>query len=381
MKKRVAGSVLLIILFVILLSLARVRFQQNQLDAPADKIASITEKNQKLSTASEDNLEEIKSNPAHISKKLSDTLTVDADVTEGTGNYKEYKIELAQLSVADAKETLEQLTGETVEAPESSEGNFWMYAPGGGFAGEVDGVVFFSKNDKADDALFSLLNIWDARNKEKQQDKEIAGMSKQTACGLVLDCVKKVTREECDILHVNAIDESVIDELSKKEGEELDKNQYAGGAYLIYMGLEKDGLPVYSGIGEQYISSVLNWDVAKNCTVEAVVTKNGLRYFNMSYPYNIADTGRKLQILSATEALEKALVPFKNLITEGITVIDNIYLEYVPIASESLWKPQLLRPYWTIEYTNTSITDGVKNTSKDVIRINAETGEDLAYGK
>ena len=304
MKKRVAGSVLLIILFVILLSLARVRFQQNQLDAPADKIASITEKNQKLSTASEDNLEEIKSNPAHISKKLSDTLTVDADVTEGTGNYKEYKIELAQLSVADAKETLEQLTGETVEAPESSEGNFWMYAPGGGFAGEVDGVVFFSKNDKADDALFSLLNIWDARNKEKQQDKEIAGMSKQTACGLVLDCVKKVTREECDILHVNAIDESVIDELSKKEGEELDKNQYAGGAYLIYMGLEKDGLPVYSGIGEQYISSVLNWDVAKNCTVEAVVTKNGLRYFNMSYPYNIADTGRKLQILSATEALE-----------------------------------------------------------------------------
>ena len=101
----------------------------------------------------------------------------------------------------------------------------------------------------------------------------------------------------------------------------------------------------------------------------------------MSYPYNIADTGRKLQILSATEALEKALVPLKNLITEGTTVIDNIYLEYVPIASESLWKPQLLRPYWTIEYTNTSITDGVKNTSKDVIRINAETGEDLAYGK
>ena len=95
MKKRVAGSVLLIILFVILLSLARVRFQQNQLDAPADKIASITEKNQKLSTASEDNLEEIKSNPAHISKKLSDTLTVDADVTEGTGNYKEYKKLLA----------------------------------------------------------------------------------------------------------------------------------------------------------------------------------------------------------------------------------------------------------------------------------------------
>ena len=79
--------------------------------------------------------------------------------------------------------------------------------------------------------------------------------------------------------------------------------------------------------------------------------------------------------------MEKALVPLKNLITEGTTVIDNIYLEYVPIASESLWKPQLLRPYWTIEYTNTSITDGVKNTSKDVIRINAETGEDLAYGK
>ena len=62
-------------------------------------------------------------------------------------------------------------------------------------------------------------------------------------------------------------------------------------------------------------------------------------------------------------------------------VLDEGHLEYVLIASEGMWKPRVMRPYWTIEYTNSTETDGQMVGSKNAIRINAETGKDLAYGK
>ena len=62
-------------------------------------------------------------------------------------------------------------------------------------------------------------------------------------------------------------------------------------------------------------------------------------------------------------------------------MIDKIYLEYILISDTEMWKPQFLRPYWVFEYKNTTNENGNMIESRNAIRINAETGEDAAYGK
>ena len=64
-----------------------------------------------------------------------------------------------------------------------------------------------------------------------------------------------------------------------------------------------------------------------------------------------------------------------------ILIPHKVYLEYILISDTEMWKPQLLRPYWVFEYKNTTIEDGNMVESRAAIRINAETGEDAAYGK
>lgn len=390
MKKKYRGILLAFCLFVVFLILARIRFRQNELEKPAVE-RSVVEKSETaqpepaksnvISESKSEVVKEQKNNPSHLSEQIEENLTVDADVTEGTGAYCEYKIDLVQMSVEDAKTALLNLTGETAKEPECEEENFWMYTPGGGYAAEVYGELYFRKNDKGADPMLSVLNVWSDESKEKDIDKELDYMSKQEAVGCVKTFIQTFMKEEYEAISIYAVDEQEIDKLCKQEGESLEKEQYTGGVYWIRMGCRKDGLPIYSAIDEPYVNTTMDWEVAKECTIEAVVTKDGLWCFDMAYPYTVQTGERQLDILSAKEAVDKALIPLQNLITDGKTVIDNIYLEYVPIASEELWKPQLLRPYWTIEYTNTTTVDGNTYTTKDNIRINAETGENLAYGK
>ena len=390
MKKKYRGILLMFCLFVVFLILARIRFQQNELGKPATE-RPVTEKSEAAQTelTKSSALSEIKSeavkeqqkNPSHLSEQIEENLMVDADVTEGTGIYNEYKIDVVQLSLEDAKAALLNLTGETANEPECVDENFWMYTPDGGYIAEVDGDIYLKKDDKAADSMLSILNVWGAETKEKNPDKELSYMSKQEAVDCVKAFIQTFTQEECEAISIYAVDEQEIDKFGKQEGETPEKEQYTGGVYWIQMGCRKDGIPVYSAIGESYANNTMDWEIAKECMIEAVVTKDGLWYFDMAYPYTVQTGEKQLDILSAKEAVDKALIPLQNLITDGKTVIDNIYLEYVPIASEELWKPQLLRPYWTIEYTNTATVDGNTYTTKDNIRINAETGENLAYGK
>ena len=81
--------------------------------------------------------------------------------------------------------------------------------------------------------------------------------------------------------------------------------------------------------------------------------------------------------MSAREALDKALPSLKNQILTQKLTIDRIYMEYVPIASGDYMTPDVLRPYWVIHYQP---EDGYQCQGL-AIRINAETGENLAYGK
>jgi hypothetical protein len=110
--------------------------------------------------------------------------------------------------------------------------------------------------------------------------------------------------------------------------------------------------------------------------MEAVVTKEGIEYFSLSSPIAITESMETVQILSAQEALEKALIPMENNITDETYTINDIYLEYVPLALQSMAVPDTLCPYWVICFQSDS-----GSVWSDAIRINAITGENLSYGK
>lgn len=389
MKKRMKTVFLALLALFCFLMAARIRFRQLALEDDKEEVKAESILDSETSDAAETNEGRKKENPDHIMKTVGDNLRVDADVTEGNGSYFEYGVELAKYPVEAAVEKLGELTGEEPLKPESADEDYWCYTPEKGYIGYVDGTVHFSRQWETDDTLYSVLQIWNARHKEESQEPELPFMSMQDAYALVREFIGEITQEECELIQGRALEEKDIEKCYQEvvdDGEvwDVDKETIKGlrDAYFLRIGCRRDGIPVYSWVEEMPVNSVMEMDVAKACSAETVVTREGIRYFGMDFPYNLVrGESRPLDILSAEGALDCALKSLKSQILDGETVVDNIYLEYVLIASESMWKPQLMRPYWVVEYTNTNEADGRVYVTQDAIRINAETGEDLAYGK
>lgn len=328
----------------------------------------------------------------HISKKIDDNLSVNADIIEGLGKYREYKVALTDITAEIAKTKLEELTGKSSGSLDSENGNFWYTALDGSQAYYVDGCLHLLRQGGIDDDLSSLLLTWTDVHKKEIKQNDLSFMSLREATDLVLEYAGEFISEKCEVLQANAVEESAIENwyyemLSDSDDPSdwsVDENklQELGDAYLIKLGGCKDGIPVYSWINEQPVNTVMDMSVAQPFSVTAVVTKDGIRYFSMDYPfYTEEEKERDLDILSVENALNIVLKKLQGQILDGETVLDKIYLEYILISDTEMWKPQLLRPYWVFEYKNTTIEDGNMVESRAAIRINAETGEDAAYGK
>ena len=397
MKAKIKIMILTLLVLFCFIMAARIRFRKLNLEDDK-KIEVKTEERYDLNIPSSDMGNDIMSekgdsrineNPSHITRYVANNIKVDADVIEGKGSYYEYSVSLAEFPVETAMEKLLELTGVEPDEPEISDENYWCYTSKQGFVGYVDGNVFFERHNEVDDTLYSVLWIWNDRHKEERQEKDLLFMSMKDAYELVLDYIHNFFGEECEIIQMNAVEEDSIIKCHQEvltDGEVWNVDEKSikdiGDAYFFRIGCWKDGIPVYSWVEEQPANSVMDWDVSRICRAEAVVTKDGLRYFEMDNPYTIVEgESRKLEILSAKEAVDIASKSLKGQIISGEIVIDKVYLEYVLIASEGMWKPRVMRPYWTIEYTNSTETDGQMVGSKNAIRINAETGKDLAYGK
>lgn len=195
--------------------------------------------------------------------------------------------------------------------------------------------------------------------------------------------MQRFTDMDTEILRVNAVSADTIQSFYMQLRDEevfvgdtpLDLAAM-GDAYLVYGGCRQDGLTVYNDTEEALAESNTQSDVAVSCLVKAVVTKEGIRYFDMSSPMVVQEK-RDIQLLSAREALDKALPSLTNQILMQKVTVDRIYLEYVAITTHEYYTPDILRPYWVIHYQ----TEGSSYYHGRAIRINAETGENLAYGK
>ncbi len=376
-KKKIVCSV--IILSVVLLLTGRIRFRQLELTNGVK--GQQTEMTSVINDVTE---------KSHISKEIDDSLSVDADVEEGTGAYREYEVALTDIRADMAKMKLEEMTGKSSGNLESQGDDFWYTEPDGGEANYVDGCLYLLRKRGIDDDLSSLLSTWTEVHAEKIKKNDLPFMSLQEATDLVMEYASQFTSEKCEVLQVNSVEESVIenwyDEMTSN-GDDAgewtvneNKLKELGDAYLIKLGGCKDGIPVYSWINEQPVNTVMDMSVVQPFSVTSVVTKDDIRYFSMDYPF-YTEGERNLDILSVENALNIGLKKLQSQILDGKTVIDKIYLEYILISDTEMWKPQFLRPYWVFEYKNTTNENGNMIETRNAIRINAETGEDAAYGK
>lgn len=374
---------------------ARVRFQQYELHKGKENVVlSDLQKNVKEEVKgtkenSEENVENPEKKIKHISQEITENLKIDADIIEGTGEYYEYGVSLDEVAGETVQKELSEMTDEEPKETDEDEDYFACATSNGGWAAWVQGTFQISKKEGRDDDLHDLLENWINQHEEDMKEEDLPFMSEEEASELVMTYIKKFTQEECKVIWVKGLD---ADHLKKSYQEmyasgdkwSIDENELEtmDGAYLIKVEGYKDGLPVYSKVDEQPIETVMEWSVAQKFVATAVVTKDGIRFFQIDNPYKIDENKkRKIEILTASEAADIALKRLLNQILNGTNVIDKIYLEYIMIADTEMWKPQYLRPYWTIEYVNTTNENGVIAETREAIRINAETGEDAAYGK
>lgn len=379
-KIKIFGGILLLVAIFLLVS--RVRFHQNGLDRD-EYSTDQTAKSEMQGAVSGSADKEASEHPTHLTETVEAMLAVDADVDAYTDRGATYSVAQISLTEEEALQLMKDLSGQEQAKLQHVGEDYWLDGEDGSRLCFVEKSLNYEKNVDTDEALISMLQIWDEEHRDQRKEADLSFATMQECETQVLALMQRFTDMDAEILRVNAVDADSIQTLYtqlRAEGEFADDAQMdfssLGDAYLIYGGYCQDGLAVYNDTEEAAVESSMQMAVEMSCLVRAVVTKDGIRYFDMRHPMKVQEK-TEVSFLSAREALDRALESLKNqILTQKIT-IDHIYMEYVPIASEDYLVPDKLRPYWVIHYQT---EDGYLYHGK-AVRINAETGEDLAYGK
>lgn len=157
----------------------------------------------------------------------------------------------------------------------------------------------------------------------------------------------------------------------------------ADDAYILRFGFMYNDLPIFGFDNEpsvQFQDGVLP---PSQSYAEIIITRDGVRYFDMIGGYRIVETYESKPILSAEDAVEMykekwdmTLMPMP----EDNWRVPLLYLEYLPVTTDD---GKVLIPYWCFareaELTNTKTGEKFW-TALGGIRLNAFTGEEHAYG-
>lgn len=164
---------------------------------------------------------------------------------------------------------------------------------------------------------------------------------------------------------------------------DLDNLTQEDDAYLLRFGFAYNTLPIFGFDNEPSIQFHDGVFPPSASYAEIIITRDGVRYFDMIGGYRIVETYESKPILSAEDAVEKykekwdmTLMPMP----EDNWRVPLLYLEYLPITTDD---GKVLIPYWCFareaELTNTKTGEKFW-TALGGIRLNAFTGEEHAYG-
>lgn len=145
-----------------------------------------------------------------------------------------------------------------------------------------------------------------------------------------------------------------------------------------YMALEyvlvKDNIAIM-GLDEPQQPYVIDIWGAQAAYIQAILGDGKILYLSMRGMVDIIDEGQDVIRITREQAVEIAKSAEADIVSDDVWKNQEIWLEYVPVPdwSASVLKPNTLTPYWCIVRSDGEL--------ESVIRINAVTGGNLAYGE
>lgn len=371
MQKRIkiAGTVTLL-LVACLLVMMRVQFHRSGLVSDGIQEQSYAD------------LDAIEDTTSHVKMALSDSVSIDADISTGEGDYGEYAIKAAGFSIEKAQELLKNLTVSDVTSQEQyDDGAFAFYTADGGYLGNNANTITFEKNEKYQSAR-DFIEMSETYIETKDNQEEISGLTREQCQKMVIELCRNFTGESVHILKMTVYTPERLKEMQNQltEMEICDKDSLTDWSsyedmYMVQASVEKDGIRVYSAMSEPSQISAVEYETEARSGMRILISSQGILAFQIENPYVVCGDKRNITIIPAKKALTTVMDDIVNNFTDEKTVIKAIYLEYVPLCVEKYGVLDTLRPYWVIVYQRDSVG------WEDVMRINAETGENLAYGK
>lgn len=160
----------------------------------------------------------------------------------------------------------------------------------------------------------------------------------------------------------------------------LDNLTSEDDAYYISFYFTYQDIPVFDQDREPGISSASDSFPTSSMKAAVLITPKGVRYFKVENTLSTqGDISEVQSIISVQEALQKLCEEQENTITFGTQLITKVWLEYIPIRAENAVEgvgPFILKPYWC--FGTVDAESGGEHII-NAVRINAVTGDDLAY--
>lgn len=85
------------------------------------------------------------------------------------------------------------------------------------------------------------------------------------------------------------------------------------------------------------------------CAVDCVVTSEGIEYLNVDSAYMLRDQKEAVKIISYEEALKTVVNKYDQMIMNNDVIVDNAYINYVPIIEDKRKNVYSLTPCWIFD--------------------------------
>lgn len=331
----------------------------------------------------------------HMTETLCDGLAIDADIPEGFA-LSTYQANFFTISASDAASLLAGGSKVKTEEPHHYDPNgYTLVLDSGARISHANGILtYWSETEERDREISDLLSRYGEAHSEEEVHT-LSFMSPEEAAGKASALIREL----------GMIGEPTLDTMIGLSGAEimawqnalmtddsyswwadigktvvLDDLTSEDDAYYLSFYFTYQDVPVFDQDREPGISSASDSFLPSSMKAEALITPKGVRYFTVQNALSAQGGKQAAQsILSAREALEKLCEKQENTIPFGTRLITKVWLEYIPIRAENAVEgvgPFVLKPYWCFGTVDAE-SDG--EHIMDAERINAVTGDDLAY--
>ena len=324
--------------------------------------------------------------PQHITREISEYLAIDADVTlPAQSQYRSYTLKTVD---TDADRLFDILSPEGHSAlSQTQRGDHTTYRTDDGKQLSVydfSDISYHAYDFGGEDPQQIVRNIfyyYDLAHPQavghdlsflKVADMEQYGQHLLSELGVTLEpkLEKCITLSGDEILHYQ---QELLEEQTNS-GISPALSEAADTCYLEFS-FSYDGLPLL-GLNEPTISTDGTWGPNPDASATVILNADGIQDFEVRYPCIPENASEPQPVLSLENAITKLAGEYEAHTHYGQTTVTNIWMEYIPMNRNGA---VVLTPYWCFASIDASLKDQPGYLG-NADRINAFTGENLAYG-